>query len=59
MRLRANLRHAEKCKDRCVRGCGFAEFDDWLEGPITRSEIEAERRRKERLAALIGGQITT
>lgn len=50
--LRRGLRHAEKCRDRCVAGCGFAELDDWLEGPVTAAEAETDRRIKQRLAEL-------
>jgi hypothetical protein len=52
--LRRNLRHAEKCKQRCAAGCGFTAFDEWLEGPVTAADLAADKRRKERLAALLG-----
>lgn len=50
--LRRGLRHAEKCRERCVVGCGFAELDDWLNGPVTRAEAEQDRRIKQRLTEL-------
>lgn len=56
--LLAGRLHAEKCTgDRCVRGCAFREFDEWLDGPVTDADILADRRRRERGAALLRGEI--
>lgn len=53
-------RHAEGCREeRCAAGCPLAEFRAWLDGPITRTEIEQEQRREENLQRLLRGEIPT
>jgi hypothetical protein len=57
--LCGGCRHAEKCtQDKCVRGCGFREFDQWLDSPVLKSDVRADQRRRERLTLLTSGGIS-
>ena len=51
-------RHAD-CKDgRCATGCELLALDEWLLGPVTKSDRAADERRDERLQALMRGNIS-
>lgn len=51
------MRHVEACGDECADTCRVRQFEDWLTWPVLPSEIEAERRRQQRLKALMRGEI--
>jgi hypothetical protein len=55
--LSRDLRHARDCTDRCVDGCGLLGFDEWLEGPVTKSDRLVDERKAERLQSLMRGEI--
>lgn len=58
MHLRERLEHSEKCtRERCASGCGFAEFDQWLAGPLTKWDAIEDERIRERAKALLRGDI--
>lgn len=58
MHLRSRQQHDEKCtEERCVSACGFVKFAEWLDAPVTKYDMRADARRKERLAALMRGQV--
>jgi hypothetical protein len=57
--LAAPLRHVEECAERCAEGCGHRVLEEWLSSPATRSDIEADERREQRLQALLRGEIPT
>lgn len=56
--LRDGRRHAEGCTDRrCVPGCGYRGLDEWLDGPVTRTDEQADAVKNRRLEALLRGGI--
>jgi hypothetical protein len=55
--LRARSQHGDCTQDKCVDGCGFLAFTDWLESPVLRSDELADERRQDRLAALMRGEV--
>jgi hypothetical protein len=54
--LSKDLRHAG-CDQRCVEGCGWLALDQWLAGPVTRSDQLADERLEQRKQALLRGEI--
>jgi hypothetical protein len=56
--LRNRQDHAEKCtNDRCVSSCGFVQLERWLDGPVTTFDRREDHRRKDRLSALLRGEV--
>lgn len=40
-----------------MQGCGWLALDEWLDGPVTKSDRLADERREQRLLALKRGEI--
>jgi hypothetical protein len=56
--LRNRQEHAEKCTtERCTPSCGFVQFDQWLDSPVTAFDRRDDERRKDRLAGLLRGEV--
>lgn len=56
--LSAGRRH-NGCEDRCVDGCGWLALEQWLAGPVTKSDELADERFEQRKQALMRGDIPT
>jgi hypothetical protein len=58
MHLRSRQEHAEKCtNERCLPACGFVKFDQWLDGPVTVWDRRQDERQRDRLQALMRGEV--
>lgn len=51
------MRHVEACGEKCADACRVRQFEAWLDQPVLPFEIEAERRRQQRLKALMRGEV--
>lgn len=51
------MRHVDTCAEKCADACQARQFEAWLDEPVLQSEVEAERRREQRLKALMRGEI--
>jgi hypothetical protein len=55
--LRGGCRHSDCTAEKCADGCGFRELDEWLQSPVLRRDELADERQRDRLTALLRGEI--
>jgi hypothetical protein len=56
--LRSQASHVDKCTERgCPAECGFRRLEDWLSAPLLPSDAADDDRRRQRLEALMRGEI--